>query len=477
MLFNSFQYFAFLGIVVPLFYVCPARHRWAVLLVASYGFYMCWNPVFILLLVGSTLLDYVCALKIAASPGSRRRRWLWLSLCGNLGLLGVFKYFNFFIASAAHLLTRIGIPYSYDALNIVLPIGISFYTLQTLGYTVDVYRSRLTPERHLGRFALYVAFFPQLVAGPIERASHLLPQLRVAQSPDLDRIASGLRLILWGLFKKVVIADRLAVFVNQVYQDPQAFSGSTLLLATYFFTFQIYCDFSGYTDIAVGTGRIFGINLTQNFRLPYLATSIQDFWHRWHISLTTWFRDYVYYPMGGSRTSRTGIWLRNVLIVFLVSGLWHGASWTFVVWGLVHALLYVGERACARFRSGVADVLSLPAPQRVAGARFATFHLVLLTWVFFRAETMEQAGLILSRMATDLLSPVFLGSSPVATVLSMMLILVLMLVQLGQSRHLLPLAETPAPLSSGCRWWACTVLVLAIAVLGQSNNAFIYFQF
>ena len=331
MLFNSFEFAVFFIIVVLLYFALPFRYRWLHLLISSYIFYMSWRWEYIFLIVGQTVVIFYCGRNIARSEGVFRRKvWLTLSLVWSLGLLFFYKYYDFARRSLEEAGAELGMTPALPMMDVIVPVGISFYTFQALSYTIDIYTGNVEEERHFGRFALFMAFFPQLVAGPIERASNLLIQLRRNNSLDLERLSSGLALMLWGLFKKVVIADRLAIYVNQVYGDPSVHSGSTLLLATYFFAFQIYCDFSGYSDIAIGAARILGYDLMQNFRLPYLAQSIAGFWRRWHISLSTWFRDYLYFPLGGNRVGLR-CWVFNIIVVFTVSGLWHGAAWTFVV--------------------------------------------------------------------------------------------------------------------------------------------------
>ncbi|MCB0064655.1 MAG: MBOAT family protein, partial [Caldilineaceae bacterium] len=339
MLFNSLQFIIFFPAVVTIYFLLPHRYRWLLLLAASYYFYAAWQIEYTLLIFISTAVDYAMAHLMAQSEKLwHRRAYLGVSLLVNLGLLFGFKYFNFFNESVRATLNLFNIFYNVPAFQVLLPVGISFYTFQTLSYTIDVYRGKLAPERHFGRFALYVAFFPQLVAGPIERATHLLPQFHQPMTFNQTRIASGLRLLLWGMFKKVVIADRLALYVNQVYDHPGDHGALTLLIASYFFAFQIYCDFSGYSDIAIGAARVMGFDLMENFRQPYMARSIAGFWRRWHISLSTWFRDYLYIPLGGNRVARWR-WYSNLFLVFLVSGLWHGAAWHFVIWGALHGLL------------------------------------------------------------------------------------------------------------------------------------------
>lgn len=390
MLFNSLQYLIFFPLVVITYFMLAPRWRTYLLLAASYYFYMCWKAEYVILILGSTIVDYFVALKIHSTEDKKRRkRWLLLSLVMNLGVLFLFKYFNFFADSAQSILAHANIFYDSPAFELLLPVGVSFYTFQTLSYSIDVYKGKLEPERNFARFALFVSFFPQLVAGPIERATHLLPQFKQKFDFEYTRVVSGLRLMLWGFFKKVVIADNLSRVVDWVYANPDDQTGVTYLIATYFFAFQIYCDFSGYSDIAIGSARVMGFDLMENFRQPYLSTSIREFWSRWHISLSTWFRDYVYIPMGGNRVVKWR-WYYNLLITFLISGLWHGANWTFVVWGALHGIfLILGIQLAKVFKT----------PERTLTIwvrRLIVFHLVLLAWVFFRADSVSSAIDILS---------------------------------------------------------------------------------
>ncbi|HPG67964.1 MAG TPA: MBOAT family protein [Candidatus Hydrogenedentes bacterium] len=388
----------FFAVVVALYFALPFRARWLLLLIASYYFYMAWEPLYALLIVASTLVDYLAVLWMAHEPEKTgRRKCLIMSLVANLGLLFTFKYFDFFAAWSNRAFGWLHVPVDIPLLDVLLPVGISFYTFQTLSYTIEVYRGHQQPERHLGRFALYVAFFPQLVAGPIERSVNLLPQLNREHAFDYGRVRDGLIRMLWGLLKKVVVADRLAVFVNHVYGAPERYPGPILVLGTVFFAFQIYCDFSGYSDIAIGAARVMGIDLIQNFRRPYGARSIPEFWRRWHISLSTWFRDYVYLPLGGRHVA-LGRWFSNILIVFVVSGLWHGANWTFVVWGALHGSYYIAGYLLKGVRARLARDTGLEHRPRVIDALrlVTTFLLVCLAWVFFRAESVSQAVYILT---------------------------------------------------------------------------------
>ena len=360
------------------------------MLLASYYFYMSWKVEYVILIVISTLVDYFCGKKMAALPDkAARKKYLYLSLVSNLGLLFLFKYFNFFSRSFSKIFGVLNesflhwnVLHDTYTLKVLLPVGISFYTFQTLSYTIDVYNGRTSAENHLGKFALFVSFFPQLVAGPIERSSHLLPQFHQTFEFDYNRVKEGLLLMVWGFFKKLVIADRLAAYVNEVYNNVDKYDGFHNIIATYFFAFQIYCDFSGYSDIAIGSALIMGFSLMQNFRRPYFATNIREFWARWHISLSTWFRDYLYIPLGGNRVVKWR-WYYNLFITFVISGLWHGADWTFIVWGFLHGsylvLGYITQpirnRLLRPFKLGVNGTVGKLLDVLV------TFHLVVFAWI------------------------------------------------------------------------------------------------
>jgi alginate O-acetyltransferase complex protein AlgI len=446
------------------------------MLVASYMFYMWWNPAYILLILMSTAVDYFCARAMSGSEEEKkRRRYLLVSIVFNLGLLLCFKYFNFFASNVNELLEWIGSSKRISESPFLLPIGISFYTFQTLSYSIDVYRRNLEAERHFGRFALYVSFFPQLVAGPIERATRLLPELKKESRFDPQRIAEGLQLILWGLFKKMVIADRLAVYVNRIYGEIDGSNGATLVIATYFFAFQIYCDFSGYSDIAIGTARIFGIRLMQNFRLPYLAKGISEFWSRWHISLTTWFRDYVYIPLGGNRVG-TVRWIANVFIIFVISGLWHGANWTFVAWGMLHAAFFGIERLVRNFWKIDFGNSRLRSAANLVNM-VLTFHLVVFAWIFFRAQTLQEAFDVVTKIISEPFGQVSMGASTMEFALSVFLVLSLLSIQILQSCGVAPFYQTPGRLRPAWNWLATWILALAIIVLGKTSSDFLYFQF
>jgi len=393
MLFNSLQFVIFFSTIVAAYFLLVQRYRWILLLVGSYFFYMCWNAEYVFLIFFSTLIDYFAALKMAAAPSKNRKKmYLGLSLVSNLSLLFVFKYFNFFRDLFGSLPFSQGGMMSIPQLDLLLPVGISFYTFQTLSYSIDVYRGDKEPEKHFGLFALYVSFFPQLVAGPIERSTSLMPQFHNKVDFDYARVRNGLGQMLWGFFKKIVIADRLAILVDAVYSQPQAYSPITLSLATVFFAFQIYCDFSGYSDIAIGSARVLGFRLRTNFKTPYMARSISDFWSRWHISLSSWFRDYLYIPLGGNRVVKWR-WYYNLMVVFLVSGLWHGANMTFIVWGALHGSYLVFSILTEKTRNRAVELVGLKSRPFLHSClqMSITFGLVLFAWIFFRAASITDA--------------------------------------------------------------------------------------
>lgn len=403
MLFNSISFAIFLPIVFILYWFVTNRSlklQNILLLVSSYYFYACWDWRFMFLLIFSTGLDFFTGIKMSETIKQQKKRlWFWLSITVNLGFLGIFKYYNFFISSFAEGISLLGLHINYSTINVILPVGISFYTFHGLSYVIDIYNERIKPERNFIQYAVFVSFFPLLVAGPIERATHLLPQIIRKREFNYDKAVDGLRQILWGLFKKIVIADNCATYVNRIFDSYQTQTGSTLLLGAVFFAFQIYSDFSGYSDIAIGTARLFGIELLRNFAFPYFSRDIAEFWRRWHISLTTWFRDYVYIPLGGSRGGKLKS-IRNTFIIFLVSGFWHGANWTFIVWGAFHALLFLPLLLLGRNRYNtnmVADGHLLPNLKEFFQL-ISTFFLVVIGWVFFRANSINQSIDYLSRM-------------------------------------------------------------------------------
>lgn len=459
MLFNSFEFAVFLPLVLLAFRFA-GKFRWLVLLLASYVFYMSWNWQYLFLIVFSTSVDYLCALRMTRTIRPLgRKAYLVTSILSNLALLFTFKYFNFFSTSAALLMGDS----QALTLELLLPVGISFYTFQTLSYSIDVYHGRAQAETHFGRFALFVSFFPQLVAGPIERAPKLLGQLREKLRFDRRNLKLATKLIVWGLFKKVVIADRVAMLVDPVYADPEAFSGGMLTLATVLFAIQIYCDFSGYVDMALGIARMFNVRLSQNFRTPYFSASITEFWRRWHITLSTWFRDYVYIPLGGRHKVK---WRHgyHLMLTFLVSGLWHGANWTFIAWGGLHGLMIIIEK--------YAPKIALPRLLRVV----ITFSVVCFAWILFRAESIEVARQVIvglgrwGMMEADWQRLYQGGLHKIYVVLALGMSTLLFIFEL--------LAETgfkPRPLLKGVFY---LFLVFSIILFAAGESApFIYFQF
>lgn len=399
MIFNSLAFLAYFPIVTSLYFVLPHRFRWLLLFLASCVFYMYFVPVYILILFVLILIDYSAGLFIEKSEGRKRKIFLWLSILSTCLVLFVFKYFNFFNDNVSEIAHFFHLNYPISTLKLMLPIGLSFHTFQSLSYVIEVYRGRQKAERSLGIYALYVMFYPQLVAGPIERPQHMLHQFHEKHDFDFDRFVGGLRLMGWGFFKKIVIADRLSVFVNLVYDNPSSYSGFILLVATVFFGFQIYCDFSGYSDIAIGSAKVMGFELTQNFDSPYFSRSISEFWKRWHISLSSWFRDYIYIPFGGNRVSRIKNY-RNILIVFLVSGLWHGAARNFVFWGFLHGMYLIFGDIFRQINIYFYRKFTFFLPTCVSNFLnlVFTFLLVNIAWVFFRAKTISSAFFMLGRM-------------------------------------------------------------------------------
>lgn len=482
MLFNSLQFAVFLPIVFLLYWLVFDRFlgrskrqlMWqnAFVVIASYVFYGWWDWRFLLLIAFTSLCSWGSGILIGNNRGSKKsKRWMWANILLNLGILGLFKYYDFFVTEFAqlfHLSTE------RLLLKVILPVGISFYTFQALSYSIDVYRGKIEPTKVIVAFFAFISFFPQLVAGPIERATNLLPQFQKKREFDYDTAVDGMRQILWGLFKKVVVADNCAVYVNQVFANSESHSGSTLLLAAVFFTFQIYGDFSGYSDIAIGTAKLFGIRLMRNFNVPYFSRDIAEFWRRWHISLTTWFRDYVYIPLGGSRVSKAKV-IRNTFVIFLVSGFWHGANWTFIVWGAYHAFLFLpliltGKNR--KYTNQIAEGRYLPTLKET-GQMLLTFILTVFGWIVFRSESIGQAWeVILGIMNSSLFTApmVVVGLKKIVFVIGVLL----SVEWLNRSKeHGLAIGNLPLWL----RIASCYVLVLVILELGGNSQSFIYFQF
>jgi D-alanyl-lipoteichoic acid acyltransferase DltB (MBOAT superfamily) len=396
MLFNSLSFAIFLPIVFFLYWFATKGNykvQNILLLVASYYFYACWDYRFLFLLIFSTFLDYFTGLRIDKAKSKKFKLfWLWLSIVVNLGFLGVFKYYNFFAHSFVEALTQFGLQINPGTINVILPVGISFYTFHGLSYVIDIYKNRIKHEKSFVNYSVFVSFFPLLVAGPIERATHLLPQIVKKREFNYSRAVDGMRQILWGLFKKIVIADNCAEYANLIFNNSANYSGSTLILGAVLFAFQIYCDFSGYSDIALGTARLFGIELLRNFAFPYFSRDIAEFWRRWHISLSSWFRDYVYIPLGGSKG---GIWMkiRNTFIIFLLSGFWHGANWTFIVWGALNAIYFLPLLIFSKNRQNLEPVAKGRIFPRLKElfSMIATFGLTVFAWIFFRADSISHA--------------------------------------------------------------------------------------
>ena len=478
MLFNSIDFAIFLPIVFLLYWFVFNRNLKAqnfLIVVASYVFYGWWDWRFLSLILFSTVVDYTVGLQLSkTNQANKRKVLLWTSILVNLGFLGFFKYYNFFLDNFIEAFSLFGREIQANSLNIILPVGISFYTFQTLSYTIDVYKRRLEPTKDFIAFAAFVSFFPQLVAGPIERASNLLPQFYKGRTFAYDRAVDGLRQILWGLFKKMVIADNCAELANTVFNNSESYSGSTLLVGVTLFAFQIYGDFSGYSDIAIGTSRLFGFNLKQNFAFPYFSRDIAEFWRRWHISLSTWFRDYLYIPLGGSRG---GTWMkvRNTFIIFIVSGFWHGANWTFIVWGALNAIYFLPLLLTKQNRNYLGIVAQgkyLPSI-REAALILLTFGLTLVAWVFFRAENITHAFAYCSEMFSSSLitMPEILPKK-----LGLLILFFLIIEWLGRENQY-ALEDLGFKWKRPLRYALYYSLILAIFWFGGKEQEFIYFQF
>ena len=472
MLFNSLPFAVFLPIVFAVYWALrnSLRSQNVLLLVASYVFYGWWDARFLSLIVASTVVDYLLGQYLAVATNALKRKLLLTaSMIFNLGLLGVFKYYNFFMENFMEITNTVGFHTNPTLLNITLPVGISFYTFQTMSYTIDIYRKQLEPTKDFIAFAAFVGYFPQLVAGPIERASNLLPQMSKSRNFDYQKAVDGMRQTLWGFFKKVVIADAVAPLVDQAFGDPNGFSAVALITGALLFSIQIYCDFSGYSDIAIGISKLFGIDLMQNFRTPYFSRDIAEFWRRWHISLSTWFRDYLYIPLGGSRGS-TALKVRNTFAIFIVSGFWHGANWTFIIWGLINALLFLPLLLAKRNRSNLNDP-EISDLHRI----LLTFSITTIAWIFFRADSLSHA--------IDYLQNITIWNSGKSLSIKPTLVVYIALLFFGDwigRKHDFALNTLSEGILSKSPWLRLTVyLSLAYLILlyigGQQN--FIYFQF
>lgn len=478
MLFNSIEFAVFLPAVFILYWLLPrntVRYQNILILIASYFFYGCWDWRFLGLLSFSTLLDFYSGLRIHNSKSdASRKRWLIASVTINLGFLAYFKYVGFFVESFAELLSLNGLQAYSSTLNIILPIGISFYTFHGLSYVFDIYNRKVIPTTNFVDYALFVSFFPLLVAGPIERATHLLPQIERPRTFGYSKAVDGLRQMLWGFFKKVVIADGCAAYATPIFSDPGSYSGSTLVLGAVFFAFQIYGDFSGYSDIALGTARLFGFELLKNFNFPYFSRDIAEFWRRWHISLSSWFKDYLYYPLGGSRHGKL-LTIRNTMIIFAVSGFWHGANWTFIAWGVYHGLLFLPLLIFDKNRKNVGTVAEgrwLPSI-REAFQIALTFTLVTIGWVLFRAENITKAGEYLKGIASKSLfsMPQHSGQHTLMVFIALMFGIEWLE---RSSNHPFEIARFKYPV---IRWGMYLFLLVLCLANYQQDQEFIYFQF
>ncbi|MBK8984445.1 MAG: MBOAT family protein [Ignavibacteria bacterium] len=487
MLFNSIDFAVFLPIVFLLYWFVANRNlrlQNILIVASSYVFYGWWDWKFLSLIIISTLVDYTVGSLLGKEQIQKKRKaLLWISIIANIGILGVFKYYNFFVSNFISAFSFFGTEINAGLLDIVLPVGISFYTFQTMSYTIDVYRRELEPTKDFVAFSAFVSFFPQLVAGPIERATHLLPQFYTKRTFDYTKAVDGMRQILWGLFKKIVIADNCATYANLIFNNSSEYSGSTLVLGALFFAFQIYGDFSGYSDIAIGTARLFGFDLMRNFNFPYFSRDIAEFWRRWHISLSTWFRDYVYIPLGGSRGS-TWIKVRNIFIIFIVSGFWHGANWTFIVWGALNAIYFLPLLLTNKNRSHIETVAHgkyLPTLKEFS-FMFITFGLTLFAWIFFRADNIEHALSFIGGIFNGTFSKISLYTTYRMLVgklgIPLLIIMFLFIVTewFGRSGKY-ALENTGLTWKRPFRYLLYYAIVLSIFWFGGQEQQFIYFQF
>jgi alginate O-acetyltransferase complex protein AlgI len=478
MLFNSISFGIFLPIVFFLYWFLTSKNLKSqnlLLLVSSFYFYACWDFRFLFLLIFSIALDYYSGLKMRAEKTRKlKRTWLILSISINLSLLGVLKYYNFFVESFAETFSFLGSQNNLATINLILPVGISFYTFHGLSYIIDVYKDRIEPERDFVDYAVFVSFFPLLVAGPIERATHLLPQIQQKRIFSYSKAIDGLRQILWGFFKKVVVADNCAEYANTIFNNSEQYAGSTLLVGAFFFSIQIYCDFSGYSDIALGVARLFGIELLRNFAFPYFSRDIAEFWRRWHISLSSWFRDYVYFPMGGSRGGLS-MKIKNTFVIFLLSGLWHGANWTFIVWGGLNALYFMPLLLSNRNRNNLEIVAKgrlLPSFREFFQI-LTTFMITVFAWIFFRAENVKHAFSYIRSMtsASILERPAFFPKDILG------LICVLFVIEWFGREHKYAIEQLGFSWPKIVRWSFYYILIVALFVFAGKEQQFIYFQF
>jgi D-alanyl-lipoteichoic acid acyltransferase DltB (MBOAT superfamily) len=482
MLFNSIDFAIFLPTVFLLYWFVTNKNlnlQNFLIVAASYLFYGWWDWRFLSLILFSTIVDYSVGRKLKKEDNQTKRKiLLWISILVNLGFLGFFKYYNFFLENFITAFSFFGKEIQGNSLNIILPVGISFYTFQTLSYTIDVYKRKLEPTKDFIAFSAFVSFFPQLVAGPIERATHLLPQFYIKRTFDYSKAVDGMRQILWGLFKKIVIADRCASFANQAFNNSADMNGSTLVLGALFFTFQIYCDFSGYSDIAIGTSRLFGFDLMRNFNFPYFSRDIAEFWRCWHISLSTWFRDYLYIPIGGSRGS-TWMKIRNVFIIFIVSGFWHGANWTFIAWGALNAIYFLPLLLTQKNRNYLGVVAQgkyLPSLKELF-LMLITFGLTVFAWIFFRAESIGHAlNYIHGIFSASLFAmPNFLSGR--SFLITIILVVFFVLIEWQGREGQYAIANLGLKWKRSLRYGLYYSIIIAIFLFGGAKQQFIYFQF
>lgn len=477
MLFNSWEFIILFFITSILYFNLSYKYGIFLLLIASYIFYMYWRWDFAAIMLVVTLINYYAGIKIGNSKHKKVKRiWLYFALISSLLPLLFFKYVNFFVENVNSILSITNSNFNFSYYDVILPVGISFFTFQALSYSLDVFYNKTEVEKNVVNFGVFVAFFPQLIAGPIERSSQLLSQFKEKHLFDKNHFIEGSKLFIWGLFKKIVIADRLALYVDNIYETPELFSSLTLIVATFFFAIQIYCDFSGYSDMAIGTARILGFKLMQNFNLPYFSSSISDFWKRWHISLSSWFGDYLYKPLGGSRVNYVK-WLRNILFVFLVSAFWHGAKWTFIFWGLLHALYYFfenwGDVLLNRLRLSSIKNTKFYKLFKIISIFLATCY----AWIYFRSDSLSDAFLINHRIFNNWDQQYYFGSSMVTFILSCILIVVLFTVQLLQYHSISSLYFSKSKVSPLLQLAWYLILLFGISIFGLSSNSFIYFQF
>ncbi len=483
MLFNSIDFAIFLPLVFLLYWFVAQKnlkHQNALIVVASYLFYGWWDWRFLSLIIFSTLVDYLVGQKLKNEKKiSKRKVLLWTSIIVNLGFLGFFKYFNFFLENFVDAFSILGMQINANSLNIILPVGISFYTFQTLSYTIDVYKKKLEPSQDFIAFSAFVCFFPQLVAGPIERATNLLPQFYKKRIFLYEKAVDGMRQILWGLFKKIVIADNCAEFANQIFDNSADMNGSTLFVGAIFFAFQIYGDFSGYSDIAIGTSRLFGFDLKQNFGTPYFSRDIAEFWRRWHISLSTWFRDYLYIPIGGSRG---GIWMkvRNTFVIFLVSGFWHGANWTFIFWGALNAIYFLPLLLTKNNRNNIGIIAEnklLPSIKEVFQI-LSTFLLTVFAWIFFRAENLTHAFSYIGAIFSESLFKIPYFENGTNSFSIIIITIIFLIIEWMGRENKYAIEKLDLNFNTLVRW-IIYIIIFSIIVLSYSSERkeFIYFQF